>query len=212
MSNYQNFISDFPGRCGKILGTFGRRARHHGREVTLMLCIASPGIIIPLERLKGPRPLDNGEMSPGHPSGDWERFRKAKTTFDGLLGQPFLGSPVWPATSEGSWAFGELAHVTGYPDSLDELQTPGKLKPKKQVGSVIRHMRNALAHGNIFTRGGPEIDLIVMLSERCKNANKFNFLAVSPPDFEVFLRLWLDFMRKLDLPAQIVSRFAGVAA
>jgi len=53
MSNYNNFVSDFPGRCAELLKEYERSARLRKREVTLMLCIAMPSIVVPLERLKG---------------------------------------------------------------------------------------------------------------------------------------------------------------
>lgn len=74
------------------------------------------------------------------------------------------------------------------------------------------HIRNALAHGNIFTRGNPEIEQIILLSERAVGTNKFNFLAVAPADFRLFLKNWLEFLRDLDLPEDVVSEDAEAVA
>ena len=54
MSEYRDFVSDFPSRCAELLSSFEQQARHRRREVTLMLCVAAPTIIVPLERLKSP--------------------------------------------------------------------------------------------------------------------------------------------------------------
>lgn len=61
MSSYKNFVSDFPARCAALLGDFERTARLRRREVTLMLCVAMPSIVVPLERLSGPRSTPKGE-------------------------------------------------------------------------------------------------------------------------------------------------------
>jgi hypothetical protein len=208
MSNYNNFVSDFPARCAALLEDFERTARLRKREVTLMLCVAMPSIVIPWERLAGPR---SEGQSPGHPSRDWERFDQAKSALDDLCEAPFQGSPIWPDSSSRSWFFGELADVSNGPDSWAELRTPKPLGPDKKARTVLLHIRNALAHGNIFTRGNPEIEQIILLS-RPQGATRFRFLAVDPAEFRAFLRNWLEFLRDLKLPDDVVSRHAEKTA
>jgi hypothetical protein len=147
-----------------------------------MLCVATPSIVVPLERLDGPRSRPNGE-TPGHPSRDWERFEQAKSSLDRLFDLPFRGSPLWPNTDSGSWSFGELSDVSNGPDSWMELVAPKHLGPDKKAKTVLLHVRNALAHG----------------------AYKFNFLAVAPADFHLFLHNWLEFLQELKLPEDMVS-------
>lgn len=200
MSSYDNFVSDFPGRCAELL-RFERTARLIKREVTLMLCVAMPSIVVPLERLAGPRP--NNE-SQGHPSRDWERFDQAKSGLDRLFEQAFRGSSLWPHPGSSSWFFGELSEVLNGPDSWVELTEPKPLGPDKKTKTVLMHIRNALAHGNIFTRGNPEIEQIILLSKPV-DADRFRFLAVAPADFREFLRHWLHFLRELELPDDLVS-------
>ena len=204
MSSYKNFVSDFPGRCAEILGWFERTAQRRKREVTFMLCVATPSILVPLERLAGPRSTP-GREQPGHPSRDWERFERAKSELDRLFALPFRGSPLWPNDTSSSWSFGELADMSNGPDSWAELRAPKQLGPDKRAKTVLLHIRNALAHGNIFTRGSPDIDQIILLSERARGVGKFEFLAVAPADFGVFLKNWLEFVRELELPEDVVS-------
>lgn len=203
MSSYKNFVSDFPGRCAGLLADFERTARLRKREVTFMLCVAMPSIVVPLERLAGPRSTPKGE-SAGHPSRDWERFEQAKSGLDRLFEMPFRGSPLWPNTASSSWFFGELSAVSNGPDSWAELGAPKPLGLDRKAKTVLLHIRNALAHGNIFTRGNPEIEQIILLS-RPEGADRFRFLAVAPTDFRGFLKNWLEFLRELDLPEDVVS-------
>jgi len=207
MSNYSNFVSDFPGRCAKLLKQFEKPARYSKLEVTHMLCVAMPSILVPLERLEGPH-----DKSLGHPSQDWKKYERPKSVLDDLYKQSFRGSALWPVDSLDSWCFGKLAEVTGDPDSWEELNVPKRLSRDKTVRSLLKHIRNALAHGNIFTRGRPEIEQIILLSKPDKYADKFNFLLVGPADFRAFLNHWLAFLQKLDLPVDVVSRCEEAAA
>lgn len=202
MSNYRNFISDFPDRCGSLFRDFERPARNRGREVTLMLCAAMPSIVIPLERLTGPG------KDTAHPSRDWQRFERAKTDLDELVGQDFLGSRLWPASDSRAWSFDELADVSDGPDSWPELRDPKPLGTKKKAGTVLWHLRNALSHGNIYSRGNPEIEQLILLS-KSRGAPRFSFIAVAPDDFKTFLSNWLTFITEVDLPAFMVSEVEG---
>jgi hypothetical protein len=102
--------------------------------------------------------------------------------------------------------------VSNGPDSWVELDALKPLGPDRKVKTVLLHIRNALAHGNIFTRGAPEIERIILLNERAVGTNKFNFLAVAPDDFRNFLKNWLKFVRELELPEDVVSKEAEAAA
>jgi hypothetical protein len=203
MSSYKNFVSDFPARCGALLGDFERPARLRKREVTLMLCVAMPSIVVPLERLAGPRWGPEG-ANPGHPSRDWERFEQAKSSLETLFESAFRGSPIWPDAASRSWRFGELSDVSNGPDSWTELHTPKPLGSDRKAKTVLLHIRNALAHGNIFTRGNPEIEQIILLS-RPRGADRFRFLAVAPADFRAFLKYWLEFLGELELPEDVIA-------
>lgn len=204
MSEYRDFVSDFPSRCAELLSSFEQQARHRRREVTLMLCVAAPTIIVPLERLKSPSETNDGATkcqrcgapasaatkaapsAPGHPSRDWERFGEAKSALDDLCGQRFIGSPLWANASAGSWRLGELSEVSGDPDNWTELRETNPLGPNKMVKTVLLHLRNALAHANIFTRGDGEISQVIFLSKLHQDVEKFSFLAVAPDDFRTF--------------------------
>ena len=204
MSEYRDLVSDFPTRCDSLLHLFEKQARRQRLEITLMLCIAAPSIIVPFERLQSPKPRPDGSKSLGHPSRDWTRFLQAKSAFDNLCAQRFLGSPLWPNATAGSWHFDELSDVSGDPDGWRELRTPKPLGRNRTINRVLKHVRNALAHGNIFTRGGDEITQLLFVSKPDQNIEKFWFLAASPDDFRIFLKNWLDFLRTVNLPTGVV--------
>ena len=69
----------------------------------------------------------------------------------------------------------------------------------KLARSVLAHLRNALAHGNIFTHGDP-IDLLIFLSRPSEESPTYAMLAVTPLDFRTFLRNWFSFVKSLQIP------------
>lgn len=207
MSNYDNFISDFPERCGKLLDNLWPRAKSRRLEVTHILTVATSSIIVPYARLIRPPSEDFP-----HPSRDRDRFLLASQSFDQLLETRFLGSPVWIKSDKHSWKFGRVQEVTGDPDSWPELRKPNSLSDQKKVKAVIKHLRNALAHGNIFTRGRPTIEKLVFLSQVAQRVYKFNYLVVEPDDFRLFLEKWIEYLASIDMPTNVAEEFAEAAA
>jgi hypothetical protein len=61
MSEYKDFVRDFPLRCHDLLKKFEPGAKLRDREVMLLLAVASAGLVVPYEGLRPERP---------HPSGD----------------------------------------------------------------------------------------------------------------------------------------------
>ena len=198
MSNYKNFIRDFPVRCGEILAEYQEEAEINGREVTFMLSIAAAALPIPFERLqKSPDGIE-------HPSGDKENYPRAKSTFDNLCGQKFLGSKLWDKDPE-CWQSGEVEGEivkNDPPETWAEDVNPAS--SCLRVKSVLKHLRNALAHGNIFTLPDSmdEIRKIIFLNRiMCgrKFTGKYSILTVSPADFNDFLINWVNFLKDLKL-------------
>jgi hypothetical protein len=192
MTAYKNFIDDFPCRCRDILNMAKRPALHRGREVTLTLMVPSAGLVVPYERLKP----DIGWGD--HPSGDHNTFADAAGKLESLLRQPFMFSRL---CSEGNstWRVGKLLSVTGDPDSWKGLQKSRPVSKDKTVGGILSVIRNALAHGNIWTLQDP-IEAIIFV-KRVLNDDKvvrhFDFLSVTPHALQHFLEAWFDFLISL---------------
>ncbi len=209
MSKYENFIRDYPKRLKTILDTQYETAREQGLEVTLMLTVASSGLIVPFERLK--------KRNVPHPTKDRERFEVAAERLDILMQEkPFWGSTLWPR-EVGTWKGGTLALTTleKYPDDpmgWDELERAERIKDNLRLESVLATIRNALAHGNIFVApSSRRIGEIIFLSEKLeKNQNgvlervRYNFLICSTNDFRDFMGFWFQFLENLPLPQDVI--------
>lgn len=201
MSNYTNFIQDFPVRCGKILGKYKDTAEKSGLEVTLLISIAAAALPIPFERLRKPV----GGIK--HPSNDKNKYIRAVGKFGNLCDKNFLGSDLW-GNDPGSWCWGQVAAelVSKEPESWTSasIALPNNLKNI----DVLDHLRNALAHGNIFTLpdSSDKIQEIIFLNRRMENKiflKEYYFLRVSPIDFNEFLINWIAFLQELKLPNEI---------
>jgi len=188
---YSNFVQDFPNRCNSLLRDFEVAARYRGKEVTLMLAMATSGLIIPFARLQEAK----------HPSLDRRKFTDAVTMFDDLMSKRFLGSRLWPSNSA-SWMIGNIDRGN---QRIDVWSLEAKSKPlsnEEMTGNIIRQLRNALAHGNIFTLGDP-ISRIIFLSRPKLDGDQFIFYMVSPVDFRQFLSNWFLVLETLNIPGEV---------
>lgn len=195
MTAYQNYIDDFPRRCRDILEFARKPALFRGLEVTLVLMVASAGLVVPYERLKP----DGGEID--HPSGDNKKFSTAAGQLRDLLAKSFLSSDLWHG-SYATWHTGKLKSVRGDPDTWDGLRSRKPLSADKTVGNILRIIRNALAHGNIFTFNSP-IEGIIFIKANVsdhKVVRDYSFVFVGPKDFHQFLDQWFEFLTKLNIP------------
>ncbi len=221
MTAYSNFIQDFPNRCIEILNTTYQQTITDDREVTLMLAIAAAAFIIPFERLRS--------LPEGHPADDVNRYPKATRKYNKATNSNFIRSHRWGQGK--TWEFIEgvdgneirKTQVDGW--ACKENRSP--LSEKKLTNSVFSHLRNALAHGSIFTYPNssangelPQIDVILFVSrcyekqeiERCgvlvkENVplDKYDVLIVSPQEFLSFLKKWVEFLNSLDLGDAIIQ-------
>ena len=196
MSAYRDFTSDFPSRCLDILDRQMGWAKFQGRDVTLLLMVASTAFLVPYERL---RPDSN--RSP-HPSGDNERFAALAKCLKDLMAERFCGSSLCP-DRENSWKVAkDVSRVDGDLDGWFPRQSLKPVSKHKAVSSMLVLIRNALAHGNVFTTGNP-IETLIFVQRRGSAeglTSKFEVLSVSPEDFGHFIREWVAFLRESQIP------------
>lgn len=202
MSEYSSYVSDFPARCAEILEEFQFPAKRLGRDVTLLISITSAGLIFPHERLR------LGGSTP-HPSGDRDRYSDAARQYKRLLRKFFLSSPLWSDGEISSWRKGKVLDVrSGGPDTWEELRSAKPVGSDVRVETMLSILRNALAHGNVFTQGRL-IHNIVLLSESKDPA--FRFISVSPRDLRKFMMKYFRFLETLNLHRALVSGESEVA-
>lgn len=208
MSNYSNFIQDFPGRCLKILKQHFIGAKQNDLEVTLLLTIASSGLIVPFERLK----TGTTKRPTQHPLGDVQRYSDASLRLDALLNDEFLGSELHQGENSGSWEIGKSLDISGEPDTWDWKKFEPITK-KEKTESILKILRNALAHGNIVTRGHDQVEQLVFLSMSAYNRPErgFDCIRVQPSEFKDFVSNWLQFLADARIPSGVVMESIAFA-
>lgn len=200
MSEYKNFTKDFPTRCSQVLEIFYEQAKNlsncsevnDGREITLLIMTASAGFIFPYERL---RPRENGRE---HIANDKEKYPVAAKSVKNLLNKKFINSKIFK-NSEKTWIYGKFKKNNR--ESINDWREvfEGKhLDENLQAIAIINTIRNALAHGSIYTLNESEnqIDTIIFISEIKNSPDEYKFVKVSTEDFKKFLKEWFNFLQK----------------
>ena len=202
MSNYNDFIVDFPARCQDVLKLAYGPAEAIDREVTLLIMTAAAAFLVPFERL---RP----GMSTAHPAQDRRQFSKVAQRLDSELGRSFLESPFHDGKlgEPGSWSVGRM----------DSREAPIECKPltkETRAGQVLAIIRNALAHGNLLTIGSSTIgdkpspiEALIFQAEDRKDGSLvgYKYVYVSPTDFHCFLGRWFAFLKEQSIPPDGVA-------
>jgi len=188
MSAIDNFVKDYPMRCGDLLREFWGKSNDIEREVTLLLTVAGSGIVVPYERL-----------DIKHPIKDSNRYRLALTSFKNLLKKKFINSDLWEKHPN-SWRYGKDTYQANQ-SFLNSLHCKSNVVSGESVKNVLSVIRHSLAHGNILTEGDPIQTIYLM------NIHKgiCRYLIVSPDDFYTFLNNWFNFISELEIPSDLIE-------
>jgi hypothetical protein len=183
MSEYENFIQDFPNRCSDILRNFYSDAEklNGGREITLMLMTASSGFKVPYEQLRYRNPEEQhiANTAVVYPS-----------PVSDLLGTKFIKSFFYKRSKKsrivGKFKPGDRVNINQWTEVLECEKSDENLN----VECVVNIIRNSLAHGSIYTLAENEsvIDIIILVSENKKESSgeEYRFLKISTEDFKSF--------------------------
>ena len=209
MTTYANFVRDFPKRCKDLLDDYETDARGKDREVTLLIAVATSAFTIPFERLR--------PSSTKHVADD--RSPEAVNELDRLENRYFVD---WQ-TRRGWMIIENLDGNVIRSSQADTWANPDQWRPipaNKTVRYVLNVLRNALAHGSIFTfpssssgKTPREIKRVVFLSRirdkktRDKKTRKlldrYNAVIASPTDFRTLIFDWVSLLEGLPLPSEI---------
>lgn len=213
MSEYKVFVKEFPLRCEKIMGRIEKGHKYEDLTVTGLLMVAASAIIIPYERL---RPV------PDHPSGDAKKYTEAAEKFKQLLDSNFVGSDLCSPNDKAKWLFAKAESVEDDPDRWKWTFKKEISKEKKTKG-VLDIIRNALAHGNIFTKPSRgDIQEIIFVSQELKRGEDgkvkephelkhYNCISVTPSLFKQFLGKWFAYIKNLEIYPYVIDDFKEVA-
>lgn len=206
MSEYESWISDFPQRCGDLLELCAEVTQSRNREVTFLLAVASACIAIPLDRMRY-QERDGQEMP--HPMKDRGLSNKRRKKFDELVGKKMRELDFWNDKDYASFGHGKLESVERNPDSWKELQDPKPFGHDKEFKTLLSLIRNALAHGSVFTRGN-EIREIVLLSREYAKSDRYEFLILTPRDLKRVVQFWIRELARLHVTQNDIDASAAM--
>jgi len=204
MTVYRSFAADFPLRCKDLLMILEEIAYARDREVTLLLALATAAFVIPYERLR-PQDLNREE----HPSADRQAFAEASHALDSLLGERFRRSRFHqhgPHPTPWRWVRLDPGLAGEQLKSAFNREWM-PLKPTFKVRQFLNHIRNALAHGNIYVDGDQAIQQIILLSRPDITVDQYDALMCPPDAFRNFIVTWIDFLAGCPFPPEAMPVF-----
>jgi hypothetical protein len=188
MTQYRDWLRDFPNRCIEVLELLEDDARMHGREVTLLLSVGSILLNVPMERLKERQ--DKWHKPIVHPVSQREPKNEVRMAneelarkFNLILQEIFMESQtLWGNNAPGKapkrkW-WGKNVEDDEYkPAEPDEwLVMSGEEEcqlDKWPVGMVLNTIRNACAHAHVLTYDS------TMVGERVTEKDKGYIIQIS---------------------------------
>jgi hypothetical protein len=186
MTEYANWTQDYPERVMTLYSHFKAEARKKKLDMTFLITIASSVIIIPRERSS--HGLSNRPELKITPGMNAEHLENE------------LATSIKRCTLLCDQQRSRLAEIPfgEYSGDLDQWY-PKRERPygdQKQLGTLIKHLRNALAHGNLITRGR-NIEEIVFLSRPWHESDRWNYLRLNRDQLEDILNIWMDVLKKV---------------
>ena len=199
MTAYRNFTVDFPARIEKLDDLFAPLAASHDLEVTYLLMKAASAFLLPYERMFG----DSGVRK--H---DVLDPQKARTQLE--LDKKFLRSSYCSTWNE--WRWYSVNDFSKGP--LDWFQHEQGISTW-EVGSILKVVRHALAHSNLYFGGENSVIQHIYFGNRAdanKQTDQYRVIRGSIKDVQQMLETWLDRVQLLRGSSSLVWQAIDEAA
>jgi hypothetical protein len=185
------FVTEYPNRCGQLLAMLEPLARKRNLVGSFGLLVASAAFTIPFARM--------AEVD--HPLGRPER--RLSHAIRQLKRRPFLDAAFWSGTKP---AFFRYAKIVTDPENAAAWRDAGGNHPihsaeAKDGNTVLRTIRNALAHGNVVyldeyghESPGHRLRYLAFLSKH-EDGQSHRIVIFGEEDFLTFLKAWIGWMQ-----------------
>lgn len=205
------FAIEYPRRCLELMGALEGYAREKELMGSFALLAAASVLTIPFERMKAKHPLYKKDKD--------DQLTEA---LKGLEKIPFLEAPFWQG-EPGFWfqtrVMNDINDSYSWKD--EEGHRPLSDHAKNSIGDrktdkVLRPLRNALAHGNIFYLNGEgyevagdQMKLLAFASryeesrEQQAESYTFRLIVAGEEDFFQFVRSWAVWISQLPASREI---------
>lgn len=211
MTAYASWFNDFPNRCLTVFErTLLNEEIANNYDVTLLLMTLMTSVVIPHERLN----IEPSNKKYINPSGDAINYSLASNIYKRFLDKNFLRFLKNLNCQPSLWKYGTVDNVgKGFESWLNEnytLVNQRKIDKSFTLGGFIKHIRDALSHGNIFVSpSNGEIEEIIFLKGKPKEGKEFidcvsaqdfvfRYLVSTPKELTIFVRGWIQDMPEPD--------------
>jgi hypothetical protein len=189
----RRFVAEFPERCSILLEMLEPQAREANLVGTFSVMVASSAFVMPFDRM----------VKPNHPLGLPKHERSA--IVKAFTGQSFLDAPFWDGQRPALFRYAKIVNHSAAPEDWQDERSEHPLRsPASKDGmTVLRVIRNALAHGNILyldEQGrklpGNLVRFLAFLSAHDDNRS-YRVVIFGEEDFLIFLKSWIAWARKM---------------
>ncbi|NUU41573.1 hypothetical protein [Tardiphaga robiniae] len=198
------FVTDYPARCRQLLDMLEGPARSADLLGSFALLVASAAFNIPFARM----------VEKAHPLGAPEE--KLYEAVEALKKQAFAEAAFWTSAKPAFFRYAKI--VNSAEDSVHWRDAAGQhpltSTESKDANTVLRTIRNALAHGNVvyLNRNGHETagERLVYLGflSKHENGDGYRIAIFDEETFLAFLKAWITWLQTFP-PERIL--FAEVA-
>lgn len=199
------FVTEYPARCRQLLDMLEEPARKADLVGSFALLVASAAFNIPFARM----------VEKTHPLGapEDQLYQAVK----GLKKQDFTQAEFWDGAQPAFFRYAKI--VTGAEDSVQwrdaNGQHPFSSSESKDANTVLRTIRNALAHGNVVyldknghETAGERLVYLAFLS-RHENGDGYRAAIFDEETFLAFLKVWIAWLQTF--PPERALKFAEAA-
>lgn len=207
MSLYDDIYNDFPLRCDEVWQKFSQAAKDERRDVTLMLMCAAGGFATPWEHFKIPEGAGNDQSHhPAFHKYDKQKYKRSLDEMNRALDGEISNSALFKDVQIDRCYYAHaktIGEVKGLAESGENNAPPLSTQKTRQI---VKALRNAIAHSNIFAFSGnksQEISHLGFFSEEIdrkikdkKVVDYYNVVVMSAEDFHAFLTAWFGLLKK----------------
>lgn len=192
----KRFTIEYPERCAQLIAMLEYPARDMNLLGSFSVLAAAAAFTIPFQRI----------VERDHPAASPEL--KLFKAINDLGKKPFLRAPFWGAQEP---SFFRYAKIVTKPNAPNEWKDAGGHHPiqskdnAKNGNTVLRVIRNALAHGNIIylNKDGLEVpgSVVQYLAFLTQHDDQVSYRVVifDEESFLQFLKAWLEWLRSFKL-------------
>jgi hypothetical protein len=196
----ERFVTEYPERCGQLLDMLEGSARKADLLGSFALLVASAAFTIPFGRMvEKSHPLGKPEDSL------YQAIKKLKK-------KSFVGAPFWNGARPAFFRYAKITTDAEYPAKWRDARGDHPLASteEKDANTVLRTIRNALAHGNIiyldkhgYETVGSRLVYLAFLSEH-ENDEGYRVAIFDEETFLSFLKAWIVWLQTFPLERKLL--------